>query len=644
MRDCLCARLSAIGLPNDIKLPIVDIVNKWVACNGPEWTVDRLKAMKVDLIHSWGGLPPSSTGIAYRCGLPKGPFRPLWRMVSRKGKIKALSALMIYTYFLSPYVTEKQLNKFVKSVISSGKEEIDPLTEEFSRSIFKNKFVEHALGRHIKHSWKPDFESYPWSSSRFMPTFEGKTVPEISESFSPIDSVLMLSVKSRGFCRLLVKYGILQQALPEDFRDRIVGRAEVTDVYEEAKGKPDFYSLDNVGRISFIQEPGYKLRAVANPHRIYQVALMPLQRQLDEILKEMRWSAVHDQEKGVLDVQTALAEGHRMHTIDLQDATNNFPLQFQVELMSGLRAVDKEALGLFVDVSRAPWLIPVGPGQFETVQWKTGQPLGLGPSFASFTLCHGWLLSKLDNKVKTEEEAQGIKVEDGPRFRIIGDDVVIWNDRLADLYQLWLSNSRIPISPSKSMVSDHVAEFGGKVILKDLILPQLKWRDPSDNSFVDIARNLGPQSLSLFTPRQRRILKMIAPVPVEAGGLGWNPKGIPYETRMDSDVAKAIMPGEKASLLERGLSRSNTMRYASAYIHEFDPTGVLTPAQPQVEIGKLPVRDRILLSANVLSEEFLDSEKSKIPGWRSPISISDPRGPSLANVLERKLDGVPRAR
>lgn len=650
MAGSMCSRLSAIGIPTRTKVQLVDEITKWVNCNGYEWTVARLKALATDLVRSWANLPPSNSdvaSIAYRNGVPKGPFGYLWSMRSQRGRIKALSCAMVYSSFRSPVVTQKQFDKFVKSVLVLIPDEVRARREVSWKGLDPTiRRVESRSSREYVLNVQGLFDRYPWSSEIRMPTLRGRTHPEIMEGRSPLDHIFELTYYSQIFQELLLKHKVLQQAIPEELRESMVTLASYITEGRKKTGRlavPRSWNLrDNVGKISYIQESGYKLRAVANPLRIYQVALEPFKKDLDTILKGQPWSSVHDQDVGVQAVQNALRQGKAVHTIDLADATNHFPLGFQANALLPLTVgpFAEASKDLFLEVSRQPWLLPTLDGRLVPVIWNEGQPLGLAPSFAAFTLSHGILLESLWVRVLRDRGEVFDQRDPSFPFRIIGDDVAIWDPMLARAYRDWLDWNSVPISESKSLVSTSVSEFAGKVITPDQILPRLKWKSPSDNSFVDVARNLGPQSISLFTKRQRKVLEQIAEVPKEIGGLGWNPRGIPFEERLVSPESLALL-GSDTSLQKRGLSMAWRIRNTSQYFEGTWPTG-MTPVLPQYE-GEKTVKEKILDATNVLQEDFADLTGISFEyrsGWYDRDRISDPRGQSLVSALERKLDNA----
>jgi hypothetical protein len=154
------------------------------------------------------------------------------------------------------------------------------------------------------------------------------------------------------------------------------------------------------------------------------------------------------------------------------------------------------------------------------ITWTKGQPLGLYPSFAAFAMTHGLLLYALN----------GYKHEGS--FFVLGDDVVILKSDLYLKYRAALESLDCPISEHKSICSASLAEFAGSLITRFGVTRQLKWRLPSDDSFLDVVRNFGPKALAILRPRQRAVAMKMASFPEFMGGLGWNPSGIPLEERV----------------------------------------------------------------------------------------------------------------
>jgi hypothetical protein len=296
------------------------------------------------------------------------------------------------------------------------------------------------------------------------------------------------------------------------------------------------------GEVHFLQEPGYKLRSIASPYRLFQVASEPLKNELGRIVSNLEWDCTHNQEKAFPTVQKLLSEHKTVYSVDLSNATDYFPFSLQKLVLEQVFGKTNPYVSLFDDVSNSVWHSDIGD-----IRWNKGQPLGFNPSFFSFTLTHGLLLQTLSRSRKWNHE-----------FFIVGDDVLITNKKLFDDYKQTLEQLGCPYSPDKSLVSDKLAEFAGKIILPDRIIPQLKWRDISDDNFLDLARFIGRNIRLLLTKKQNAVLDVFAHIPdfVHPMGLNWSYPG--------SNLESMISQGLSLCFEERVL---NSLTGLSAHIH-----------------------------------------------------------------------------
>jgi hypothetical protein len=85
----------------------------------------------------------------------------------------------------------------------------------------------------------------------------------------------------------------------------------------------------------------------------------------------------------------------------------------------------------------------------ENVRWKVGQPLGLLSSFPSFALWHHDIIQLSYN---WENLKRGKPLRFFKQYRVLGDDVVIFNTKVAMRYQWLLKQIGVEINLSKSII------------------------------------------------------------------------------------------------------------------------------------------------------------------------------------------------
>lgn len=405
---------------------------------------------------------------------------------------------MAYTFYIFPCSTAEQEKKFLTAVTSDVPTGID---QAFAKSFHKT-INRHVHCRSVLGQVEP-LVVYRGSSEKKSPRLWGRrSVKQDSNVLAERDFF-----NTPGGLDLLCRY-------PEYYLEQLRGLSDyeyfswvVSNHLENVRNHGGAEQAPFMGgEVHFLQEPGGKLRSVASPFRVHQRALAPLGKSLYSLVQQLPWDCTFDQTRAHPFIQSHLAQGKCVHSVDLSSATDYFPLDLQMVALRAIFGDQERSLDLFEEVSRSQWKSPVGE-----VQWHRGQPLGLYPSFAAFTLTHGLLLLHLAGSFRNQ-------------FFVVGDDVVILSDELYDRYISMLDRMGCPWSSDKSLSSSLLAEFAGKVITSQAVIPQMKWRRLSDDNFLDIARLLGPRSRCLLSRRQKRIFDELAHF-VEPVGLNFSYPG-----------------------------------------------------------------------------------------------------------------------
>ena len=655
MKDTLCHQLSSTGLRQEDVHNIISDVESWARASGPEWTVQRLKDLKNEAVTRMGGNPVPAPWVSRtRGGNVSGSWGKLVTPGVRPKTIqRRLACLMIYTDFKhgTSVPTRKQMDKFLPAVHS--------LTVTVSHGVNRIGQVDSQPLRYLHRKFMVDpVSELRLSPSRRAPIIGEDTAPVRAEnpvwelgfvdrrrlvrptrSVSEIDvarwfpnhryssAVTELANADPEFKLWLAKLDHLRtqgrDVLPLIAAERNLSGSVPTNVVICDQASWEKFTATDVGVVSFIQEPGYKLRSVANPNRLLQAWMRPLQLALFEHLSSLPQDCTFDQDKGMRVVQGWLRDGARVHSVDLSSATDRFPLSYQLSLLRDAGGHDSRFardLDIFHAISRARWRTPTLEQELgiQSVSWTNGQPLGLGPSFAAFALAHHNVVREFTDD-----------------YVILGDDIVIKGDLAAAAYRDRILGMGCEISESKSMSSDKVAEFAGRVITPERVYSQPKWKEPSDRSFLDFVRNMGPSGLFSLRPRQRSVAQALLAVPEEFGGLGLNPEGISLAERLErySAFADLPSPGEPQ---ESAIGRRIALQLALQ-----EPFWA-----PTDKVAKGPADQAVLpLSSSVKEQVVLyhrprrisDPDLVGLPGYVLGVSTSDPRGRTALEIWEDKL-------
>ena len=669
--DVACKRLRAVGLTQNDTLQILDLIHKWTSSSGEEWTIKRLKALKVAYINKLARHPEPfvhSPWIKLKSGrrdIPAGIFGRIFKI--RKVQ-KALSALMVYTSYTSKVLTEQQLKKFKTAVTSvyNGTNNLETIklpiieqVDELVNSIKKTSITNFYKIKNTGHSHPMAFSE----RNVRIPFVNSEIDPQSNEDWRSVELIDSVKTVDNNLNDFLSSFShpFVEDYFEKNFQDKLPSGIEET-LYASAFIGDNFSNLEilSVGRIGFIQEPGYKLRTVANPFPSIQVALSRLGNKVYSILKDIPTDCTFNQEKAIEDVQEYFNSNENtsgLMSIDLSSATDRFPLFLQEDVLHRLKdrgLLEEEDINLFSKVSRSEFTLPDG----SHIKWETGQPLGVYPSFGVFALTHNMLAQSVRPKF----------------FRILGDDIVIDSEAGKRLREKYTALGLV-ISEDKSIDSKNLAEFGGRLISKDKSYVQPKWKDISDHSFIDLARNLGPKSLGMFKPRQQYILKKLADVlpTVHPWGLNWNRNGLPYKDRLgiSEDIMRSFLTEDK-DLVEVRKDQINlrNLKWGIQVKEFFDFPFLLEQNQDTVEETtrnlissalvaslnsnkSLLIRDTLNQFGLSCSDAIHSSEWNRVLklnkeefnrqikdfgfGQASQITSGDPRGPSTLEVAEKKL-------
>jgi len=219
------------------------------------------------------------------------------------------------------------------------------------------------------------------------------------------------------------------------------------------------------GRLSFKDEPAGKVRVFAIVDYWTQCALRPLHDLVMDILREIPQDGTFDQNAPVKRLLKTIPKGMSLWSLDLSAATDRCPLQLQKVVVAMMFGKDyADAWGALL-VGR-PYSVPQ---QKKPVKYGRGQPMGAYSSWAVFSLTHhvilqfsAWLAGK-----------QGWY----PHYALLGDDIVIGDDKVARKYKLVCKWLGMEIGIAKSLASsEKTCEFAKRLYLRGQDVSGFPWK------------------------------------------------------------------------------------------------------------------------------------------------------------------------
>jgi hypothetical protein len=174
---------------------------------------------------------------------------------------------------------------------------------------------------------------------------------------------------------------------------------------------------EKLGKLSFIYDPECKLRIVAIIDYYTQLFLKPIHMKIMNLLHKLPCDRTYTQDP----FNKWKDDGENFWSLDLSSATDRFPISLQRRLLSII--FDKDLSDGWNEIlSSREFHAPNG----SILKYSVGQPMGAYSSWAAFTLTHHLVVhwcAKLCGYDKFTD------------YIILGDDIVIKNDKVAKMYK-----------------------------------------------------------------------------------------------------------------------------------------------------------------------------------------------------------------
>jgi hypothetical protein len=206
------------------------------------------------------------------------------------------------------------------------------------------------------------------------------------------------------------------------------------------------------GKLSVVYDQAGKARVVASANWWIQSALHGLHRSIFDFLKTIPQDGTHNQEAAFDQFIRNLDKSAPMSGFDLSAATDRLPIELQSSILDacGISGQTwKELMGV-------TYAAPFENLEHETeVKYAVGQPMGAYSSWAMLALTHHVIVKVA---AITTGQREGII-----NYAILGDDVVINNNLVANEYIQIMSALGLEISMGKSVISSRFTEFAKKL-------------------------------------------------------------------------------------------------------------------------------------------------------------------------------------
>jgi len=197
-------------------------------------------------------------------------------------------------------------------------------------------------------------------------------------------------------------------------------------------------------KLSYFSDKEGKTRVIGILDYWSQTALIPLHNEINRVLRNIEQDGTFNQNSFLPVLRNCKGP---YYSFDLSNATDRMPVDLQCKLID-LIIGSKRSQAWKRILTAWPYPHKDVPG--DGVYYRCGQPMGAYSSWPAMALTHHFLV-----------KLAGLRAgyPDFKQYALLGDDIVIAHSTVARKYKELLQHLDMPISESKTHVSQHMFEF-----------------------------------------------------------------------------------------------------------------------------------------------------------------------------------------
>jgi len=207
-------------------------------------------------------------------------------------------------------------------------------------------------------------------------------------------------------------------------------------------------------KLSYFPDKEGKMRIIGILDYFSQTSLRNLHNYLFNILKRIPQDCTFQQGSFIDKVK----DWDYFYSLDLSAATDRFPISFIGDVLQGHLPLEYTRAWHDIMVSHPFEFIDPVSKEILSLRYEVGNPMGAYSSWASFAVAHHYVMFYCCMELD-------IRWVDA-KYVILGDDVLIGDHNLADLYKKVMEELGVEISIPKTHQSPHFCEFAKRLLYK----------------------------------------------------------------------------------------------------------------------------------------------------------------------------------
>lgn len=525
--NALCQAALLEGMSKKYESQLENRVRHFVSHNGPEFAIRVLKQLREHAMdnldedvngHSRYRHQDGNIAIAWnrKHDSPKGDLAVIYKAWPNPlQRVRGIGALI--QSFQLDAITESQMEKFITNVSSRNK--ASQTGFRITANILSDSVLlrlEKQLEHEVKHM--DEFSAVHLTATALPVGTLNESIGQLKVDLAGRHEIGSQPEKVNNAIAQLDKHAVNQFYIaPKQSRNlvnylsRITGNEKIKQPnkvrmtpfisrdYEFIRHKlvaPMDY-LPYVGTIGMLNQPGGKLRSVANINRFVNYTLDPYATALEKVFYSHPAVGVLNQKQALMDIQEWIRQGHTLTGMDLTAATDLLDYRVITEQFKSL-GDETPILSAYAEyfefISSMPLYVP-GHG---AISFETGQPLGTKGSFQTLTIMN--LIAGI-----TAAKIAGLDPNDS--FRVVGDDFICKSE-LAPAYDAVIRSWAGKTNYDTAHSSNRHGEFLSHIVTRDSIHKMKPhYRPGYESLFINAEKSTVDRIVKYYkTDKQTRVL------------------------------------------------------------------------------------------------------------------------------------------
>lgn len=449
----------------------INQVQKWEECNGSVWTIAHVKMMRQLVFSYLSGNPQKVVsqiiGINRNTGLPKALNVVSHLILSKdKNSIRYVLTLLSISRLL-PGMKTPDLSTITKP--SGANPVFIKYLEEYMLAFLKEHSWNYTLPRFFNRERGIRFspKAGPNGSASRTALFDLISMPLILKNIlSETNMKFVIKEYDELLSPMRVKFYYIVQKYWSKYKDTVEKIKKENKVQNRTvwnsipiPSQIQFFEFKQsiplkgyIRKLSIVNDPEAKARIIA----IFDYWSQSFLRQIHDIhfnfLERIPMDRTFTQDP----ILPKPPEGHKYYSFDLSAATDRFPMALQELMVKKMFGEDISTRWRMI-LTSFEFFVPWESNDYKEtfVSYNAGQPMGAYSSWSTFTITHHFILFVIHRELKL----------DNYYYQILGDDIVIWHDKVAERYLEMMKELDVGISIPKSNISFNMYEFAKRVFI-----------------------------------------------------------------------------------------------------------------------------------------------------------------------------------